>query len=48
MLAWHAAYAAIGTTYESTYYHSIKIHPKWAKKLSKTNTVGNHIFYKVL
>jgi spore germination cell wall hydrolase CwlJ-like protein len=44
--AWHAAYAAIGTKYEATYYHSIKVHPRWAKKLTRVTTIGNHTFYR--
>jgi spore germination cell wall hydrolase CwlJ-like protein len=48
MLAWHAAYAAIGTTYEATYYHSIKVHPRWTKKLIFLQKVGAHLFYKAV
>lgn len=28
------------------WYHSKKVRPIWRKKLTKTVTIGNHIFYK--
>lgn len=46
--AYYAAYAALNTKYEATYYHSIKVNPKWAKKFTKLDRVGNHIFYKAM
>jgi len=30
----------------SLYYHSKKVHPKWANKLKRTKNIGSHIFYK--
>lgn len=27
------------------YYHTITVHPKWADKLVKEKTIGNHVFY---
>jgi len=28
------------------YYHNNNVHPKWAKKMYKIITIGNHTFYK--
>jgi N-acetylmuramoyl-L-alanine amidase len=30
----------------ATHYHTTKVLPYWAKKLQKTTTIKNHIFYK--
>ena len=30
----------------ATHYHTVNVHPKWAKHLKKVATVGNHVFYK--
>ena len=32
----------------SLWYHSTKVHPKWADHYSKTVQIDNHIFYKPL
>lgn len=29
----------------ATYFHHVKVHPRW-KKLKRTVQIGNHIFYK--
>ncbi len=29
----------------SLFYHATYVSPKWSKKLTKTVTIGNHIFY---
>lgn len=30
----------------ATHYHSLKVSPSWAKELTQTVKIGNHIFYK--
>lgn len=30
----------------STYFHTLKVKPKWSKVFEKTVKIGNHIFYK--
>jgi len=30
----------------ATHYHAEKVSPSWAKKLTYTTKIGNHIFYK--
>ena len=35
-------------TDNSTYYHTVNILPKWAKRLTKTVKRGSHIFYRKL
>jgi N-acetylmuramoyl-L-alanine amidase len=32
--------------FTATHYHSVKIKPKWAKKLKHLVKIGNHIFYE--
>jgi len=36
----------VGISRGAMWYHSIKVSPKWSKKLVKVRKVGNHIFYK--
>jgi N-acetylmuramoyl-L-alanine amidase len=53
-VAWHTLAESRGGSHlrcprgvgDSTFYHSIKISPYWAKKLVVVTQVGNHIFYK--
>lgn len=33
-------------TLGATHYHADYVHPKWAKQMTHTVTIGNHIFYK--
>jgi spore germination cell wall hydrolase CwlJ-like protein len=30
----------------ATHYHNLKVSPSWAKKLKKTASIKNHIFYR--
>ncbi len=30
---------------DSLFYHNKKIKPVWSKKMKKTSTIGNHVFY---
>ncbi len=34
-------------TNSSTHFHSTRIKPKWASRLSYTTTIGSHCFYKL-
>ena len=34
-------------TNSSTHFHSARIKPKWASRLSYTTTIGSHCFYKL-
>ena len=34
-------------TNASTHFHSARIKPKWASRLSYTTTIGSHCFYKL-
>ena len=34
-------------TNSSTHFHSARIKPKWANRLSYTTTIGSHCFYKL-
>ena len=34
-------------TNSSTHFHSTRIKPKWASRLSYTTTIGSHCFYKM-
>lgn len=34
-------------TNSSTHFHSARIKPKWASRLSYTTTIGSHCFYKM-
>ena len=34
-----------GSLWTSTHYHADYVHPRWAKKLKRTGSVGRHIFY---
>ena len=31
---------------EAIYYHSVDVHPSWAKGLTKIGQIDNHVFYK--
>lgn len=31
--------------FEADHYHTTKVHPKWAKKMDKLETIGSHVFY---
>ena len=31
----------------ATFYHSKLVSPSWSKKFTKTNEIGNHVFYKL-
>jgi hypothetical protein len=31
---------------DSTHYHATYVHPRWARKLKKTDRIGRHIFYR--
>ncbi len=39
-------YEALDPTKGATYYHTTKVNPYWAKSMTKTVKIGNHIFYK--
>lgn len=39
-------YTKLDPTYGSTYYHSTRVRPYWAKYFIKTVTIGYHVFYK--
>ena len=47
---WHDALALVKNksnyTKGANHYHSLKVSPSWAKKLTQTVKIGNHIFYK--
>jgi len=30
----------------ATYYHTIRVHPRWSKTLDRTATIGMHAFYR--
>ena len=34
-------------TNSSTHFHSTRVKPKWASRLSYTTTIGSHCFYKL-
>lgn len=42
--------ALAGTVYEpvglSTHYHTLAVHPYWAPSLTRTTTIGAHVFYR--
>jgi hypothetical protein len=31
---------------DATHYHATYVHPRWARKLKKTDRIGRHIFYR--
>ncbi|HMB47982.1 MAG TPA: cell wall hydrolase [Afifellaceae bacterium] len=31
---------------DATHYHATYVHPRWARKLKKTDRIGSHIFYR--
>ena len=31
----------------STHYHATYVHPRWARRLKKTDVIGRHIFYQL-
>lgn len=33
---------------DATHYHATYVHPRWARKLKKTDRIGRHIFYRTL
>lgn len=33
-------------THGATYFHERSLNPRWAKTMTATLTVGNHVFYK--
>ena len=35
--------ADVGT---ATHYHAVYVRPFWARRMKKTDKIGNHIFYK--
>lgn len=34
-------------TGEATHYHTTAVNPRWAKRLTETTRIGDHIFYKI-
>lgn len=45
-IAWQAAWMSRTYPLHATYYHSIKIKPKWARAFIPIKQINNHIFYK--
>lgn len=41
-----AAWAALRHDWGATHYHATYVKPKWAKKLTKIEQIGNHVFYQ--
>ena len=42
----HAAHLALQSPITATHYHAVYVKPYWAKKLTRTKQIGQHIFYK--
>jgi len=42
-----AASAARFVVSPATHFHTTKVNPKWANKLTKLETINNHVFYKI-
>jgi spore germination cell wall hydrolase CwlJ-like protein len=47
-----AASVTSGQTYvadvgDATHYHALYVHPYWARKLQRTDRIGQHVFYKL-